>query len=100
MVLNQAKRPVPALHEQQATENRFLCPQGALHQHNFTLYIMRILVSQLRRGDVLVLDNLRVHHLTRLCEWSTRRCIEVLFYCQTHTTSRRASRLEASYAKP
>jgi hypothetical protein len=28
---------------------------------------------------VLVLDNLRVHHLTGLCEWLTQRNIEVLF---------------------
>jgi transposase len=28
---------------------------------------------------VLVLDNLRVHHLTGLREWLMQRCIEVLF---------------------
>lgn len=42
--------------------------EGALNQPSFALYISRILAPQLRRGDVLVLDNLRVHHLTGLRE--------------------------------
>jgi hypothetical protein len=37
---------------------------GALNQPIFVVYIGRILVPQVRRGDVLVLDNLRVYHLT------------------------------------
>jgi transposase len=53
--------------------------EGALNQPSFALYRARILVPQLRRGDVLVLDNLRVHHLTGLREWLARRGIEVLF---------------------
>ena len=53
--------------------------EGALNQHSFALYISRILAPQLRRGDVLVLDNLRVHHLTGLREWLLQRGIEVLF---------------------
>jgi transposase len=53
--------------------------EGALNQPSFALYIGRILAPQLRRGDVLVLDNLRVHHLTGLREWLARRGIEVLF---------------------
>ena len=53
--------------------------EGALNQQSFALYIGRILAPQLRRGDVLVLDNLRVHHLTGLGEWLARRGIEVLF---------------------
>ncbi len=53
--------------------------EGALNQHSFALYIARILAPQLRRGDVLVLDNLRVHHLTGLREWLAQRGIEVLF---------------------
>jgi len=53
--------------------------EGALNQHSFALYISRILAPQLRRGDVLVLDNLRVHHLTGLREWLAQRGIEVLF---------------------
>ena len=52
---------------------------GALNQRSFALYIARILAPQLRRGDVLVLDNLRVHHLTGLREWLRQRGIEVLF---------------------
>lgn len=53
--------------------------EGALNQRSFALYIARILAPQLRRGDVLVLDNLRVHHLTGLRQWLARRGIEVLF---------------------
>jgi hypothetical protein len=53
--------------------------EGALNQPSFAFYIARILVPQLRRGNVLVLDNLRVHHLTGLREWLARRGIEVLF---------------------
>ena len=53
--------------------------EGALNQHSFALYIGRILAPQLRRGDVLVLDNLRVHHLTGLREWLGQRGVAVLF---------------------
>ena len=53
--------------------------EGALNQHSFALYIGHILAPQLRRGDVLVLDNLRVHHLTGLREWLVQRGVEVLF---------------------
>ncbi|RZJ95125.1 MAG: IS630 family transposase [Hymenobacter sp.] len=53
--------------------------EGALNQYNFALYISRILAPKLRRGEVLVLDNLRVHHLTGLREWLAGRGIEVLF---------------------
>ena len=53
--------------------------EGALNQYSFARYSSRILAPQLRRGDVLVLDNLRVHHLTGLREWLARRGIEVLF---------------------
>ncbi|AMJ64214.1 transposase [Hymenobacter sp. PAMC 26628] len=53
--------------------------EGPLNQHRFPLYIARILAPQLRRGDVLVLDNLRVHHLPGLGEWLARRGVEVLF---------------------
>jgi transposase len=52
---------------------------GALNQHGFALYISRLLAPQLRRGDVLVLDNLRVPHLTGLREWLAQRGIEALF---------------------
>ena len=53
--------------------------KGALTQQSFALYISRILGPRLRRGDVLVLDNLRVHHLTGLREWLAGRGVEVLF---------------------
>lgn len=53
--------------------------EGALNQHSFALYISLILAPQLRRGDVLVLDNLRVHHLPGLREWLGQRGIAVRF---------------------
>jgi hypothetical protein len=49
--------------------------EGALNQHSFALYIGRILAPQLRRGDVLVLNKLLVHHLTRLRKWLVQRGI-------------------------
>jgi len=73
--------------------------EGALNQHSFALYIRRILVPQLRRGDVLVLDNLRVHHLSGLREWLARRGIEVLFLPPTRPTLLPSSRPGAS-SKP
>ncbi|GAA3921291.1 hypothetical protein GCM10022406_04340 [Hymenobacter algoricola] len=53
--------------------------EGALNHHRFALYIVRILAPQLRRGDVLVLDNLPVHHLSGVRQWLARRGIELLF---------------------
>lgn len=50
-----------------------------LNQRSFGLYITRILAPQLRRGHVLVLDNLRVHHLTGVREWLGKRGVELLF---------------------
>jgi len=52
---------------------------GALTQRSFALYIVRLLAPQLRRGDVLVLDNLRVHHLAGVRGWLARRGIGLLF---------------------
>lgn len=50
-----------------------------LNQHSFGLYISPILAPQLRRGHVLVLDNLRVHYLTGVREWLGKRGVEVVF---------------------
>lgn len=73
--------------------------EGALNQRSFALYISRILAPQLRLGDVLVLDNLRVHHLIGLREWLAQRGIEVLFLPPTRPTSPPSSRPVAS-SKP
>ena len=53
--------------------------EGALNQRGFAYYVVRLLAPQLRRGDVLVLDNLRVHHVPGLHQWLARRGIELLF---------------------
>lgn len=52
---------------------------GALNQRSFAWYIGRVLGPQLRRGDVLVLDNLPVHKLGGLQQELARRGVEVLF---------------------
>ncbi|MCR5889036.1 IS630 family transposase [Hymenobacter sp. J193] len=52
---------------------------GALDQRRFAFYISQVLGPQLRRGDVLVLDNLPVHKLGGLQEELARRGVEVLF---------------------
>ncbi|GAA3929121.1 hypothetical protein GCM10022406_13270 [Hymenobacter algoricola] len=53
--------------------------EGALNHRRFALYIVRMLAPQLRRGAVLVLDNLPVHHLSGVRQWLARRGIELLF---------------------
>jgi len=52
---------------------------GALNQRSFAFYVARVPGPQLRRGDVLVLDNLPVHKLGELQQELARRGVEVLF---------------------
>jgi transposase len=53
--------------------------EGALNYERFALYVSRFLAPTLRRGDVLVLDNLAVHKIGGLREWLAERGVEVLF---------------------
>lgn len=53
--------------------------EGALTKTRFALYVVHCLAPTLRRGDVLVLDNLPVHHLTGLREWLARRGVDLVF---------------------
>ncbi len=53
--------------------------EGALNQRSFAFYVVHCLAPTLAPGDVLILDNLPVHHLTGLREWLAARGIEVLF---------------------
>lgn len=53
--------------------------KGALNQRRFAFYVAYCLAPTLRRGDVLVLDNLRVHHLTGLQTWLAKRGVQVVF---------------------
>jgi transposase len=53
--------------------------EGALNRRSFAFYLAHCLAPTLRPGDVLVLDNLRVHHLTGLREWLAERGVEVVF---------------------
>ncbi|GAA3998124.1 hypothetical protein GCM10022408_06080 [Hymenobacter fastidiosus] len=51
----------------------------ALTQRSFAFYVAHCLAPTLRRGDVLVLANLPVHHLTGLRQWLAKRGVEVVF---------------------
>lgn len=53
--------------------------EGALNYERFALYVSRFLAPMLRRGDVLVLDNLAVHKIGGLREWLAKRGVQVLF---------------------
>jgi len=53
--------------------------EGALNQRSFACYVAHCLAPTLRPGDVLVLDNLPVHHLTGLGQWLAVRGVQVLF---------------------
>lgn len=52
---------------------------GALTTRRFAFYVARCLAPTLRRGDVLVLDNLPVHHLSGLRQWLATRGVEMVF---------------------
>jgi len=53
--------------------------EGALTYQRFAWYVSRVLAPTLRRGDVLVLDNLAVHKIGGLREWLAKRGVQVLF---------------------
>lgn len=53
--------------------------EGALNYRSFAFYVTQCLAPTLCPGDVLVLDNLPVHHLTGVREWLAARGVEVLF---------------------
>jgi transposase len=50
-----------------------------LNKHSFARYAGRCLAPTLRRGDVLVLDNLPVHHLAGLRAWLAKRGVDGVF---------------------
>lgn len=52
---------------------------GGLNYVSFAWYVTECLAPTLRRGDVLVLDNLSVHKLPGVVEWLAKRGVEVLF---------------------
>lgn len=53
--------------------------EGGLNYTNFAWYVTECLGPTLRRGDVLVLDNLSVHKLPGVVEWLAERGVEVVF---------------------
>jgi transposase len=52
--------------------------EGALNCERCTLYVSRFLAPTLRRGDVLVLDNLAIHKISGPPEWLAERWVQVL----------------------
>jgi hypothetical protein len=79
--------------------------EGPLNYERFSFYASQFLAPTLRRGDVLVLNNLVAHKLGRLREWPAQRGGEVLFLLSfISSTFRPLSRPDASskwlYARP
>lgn len=53
--------------------------EGSLTYVSFTWYVTQCLAPTLRRGDVLVMDNLSVHKLPGVVDWLAERGVEVIF---------------------
>jgi transposase len=53
--------------------------EGAVDTDIFNVYVERILRPTLRRGDILVLDNLRAHHASRIEEVAATRGARVIW---------------------
>ena len=53
--------------------------EGAVDTDVFNVYVERILRPTLRRGDILVLDNLRAHHASRIEEVAEECGAEVIW---------------------
>ncbi|TGE11295.1 IS630 family transposase [Hymenobacter elongatus] len=53
--------------------------EGGLKYVSFAWYVTQFLAPTLRRGDVLVMDNLSVHKLPGVVEWLAERGVEVVF---------------------
>lgn len=53
--------------------------EGALNYRSFAFYVAYCLAPTLRSGDVLVLDNLRVHHIGGLRQWLAERGVDLVF---------------------
>ena len=53
--------------------------EGGLNYVSFAWYVTECLAPTLRRGDVLVLDNLSVHKLPGVVEWLAKRGVQVVF---------------------
>jgi len=53
--------------------------EGAVDTEVFDAYLARVLGPTIRRGDVLVLDNLSAHHASRIEEVGEERGAQVLW---------------------
>lgn len=53
--------------------------EGAVDTDAFNVYLERVLRPTIRRGDILVLDNLRAHHASRIEEMAAERGAEVIW---------------------
>lgn len=76
---NAGLRSRSSVHSRLRALGRCYYSKGALNYKRFALYLSRFLVSTLRSGDVLVLDNLAVRKIGGLREWLAQRGVQVLF---------------------
>lgn len=53
--------------------------EGAVDTDAFNVYLERVLRPTIRRGDILVLDNLRAHHASRIEEVAAQCGAEVIW---------------------
>ena len=53
--------------------------EGAVDTDAFNVYVERVLRPTIRRGDILVLDNLRAHHASRIEEEAAQRGASVIW---------------------
>jgi transposase len=53
--------------------------EGAVDTDVFNVYLERVLGPTIRRGDILVLDNLRAHHASRIEEVAAEHGAEVIW---------------------
>jgi transposase len=65
--------------------------EGALDTSAFNAYVEQVLRPTIKRGDVLVLDNLSAHHASRIEEVAQECGAEVIWLSPIHRTSRPSS---------
>ena len=81
-----------------------LAVEGATNREIFEIYVGRVLAPMLRRGQLVVMDNLTAHKGERVRNSSSSKVASCCTCRPTHRTSTPSKRLSArsstSYAKP
>jgi len=65
--------------------------EGAMNGPMFLAYVQQCLAPTLKRGDIVVMDNLPVHKVTGVEEASKRRARDCAIFRRTRPTSTRLS---------